>query len=82
MIVNISLNDWSDQDNYVLEIKYENYMKKKENSNGKSKKSLEESDMEVVDNSWTKMKYKGKNEPKIAEEGWKVVKSKGWKKEV
>ena len=35
------LNDWLDQDNYVLEIEYENYMKKKENSNEKNRKILE-----------------------------------------
>ena len=47
-------------------------MKKKENSIDKSKKTLEESDMEVEDNIWTKMKCKGWNESKIAKEkGWK-----------
>ena len=41
MIANNLLNDWLDQDNYVLEIEYENYMKKKENSNEKNRKILE-----------------------------------------
>ena len=31
-------------------------MKKKDNSSDKLRKSLEETDMEVEDNSWTKMK--------------------------
>ena len=78
---NNSLNDWLGQDNDILEVEYENYMKKKENSNEKSKKILEESDMEVEDNKWTKMKCKCWNETKIVkEEGWKEVKSKARKK--
>ena len=51
MIANSLLNDWLDQDNDILEIKYENYMKKKENSNEKSKKIKDENNLEVEDNS-------------------------------
>ena len=51
MTANKLLNDCLNQDNDILEIEQENYLKKKENSNEKSKKTLEEIDMEVEDNS-------------------------------
>ena len=62
MLANNLLNDLLDQDNDILEIEYENDMKKKENSSEKSNKIREETNIEVEDNSWTKMKCKGWDE--------------------
>ena len=47
------LNDWLDLANDFLETEYENYMKKKKNSNHKNTKILGETDMEVQTDSNT-----------------------------
>ena len=59
MIAHKLQKDYLYQDNDIIEIEYENHIKKKENSNKKSGETLEESDMEVEDNSWTRMKRRG-----------------------
>ena len=61
MIATQLLIDWLGQDNDIFEIEYNNYLEKrtKDNTNKENMNTLSETNMEIEDSGWTKIKCKG-----------------------
>ena len=67
MVVNQLLSDWLGQDNSILEIEYDSFMEKrtKENINKEKINTLAETNMEIEESDWRKIKCKGWNQEEI-----------------
>ena len=84
MTANQLLSNWLGQDNNILEIQYNNYMEKrmKGNTNKENINTPAETNMEIKENGWTKIKCKDQNQEEISKENkWNAVTNKGWNKE-